>query len=183
MLGLGEGGDVMAKRFGRNQRRKMRDEIASVQWELKSSRKSENETNARYVELSRRLTSWAEEVLRLMGQDSAFNEQVRRMAVEDVRSYGGVLRLAPPIRMPVFSPREKPIPLSSYTVIEALIWRLHVSADEFSDMVRIELENRHAESVGYALSRKLGWGEKDAEYLARQIARQLIAVMQQGKAA
>lgn len=51
---------MMAKRFGRNQKRKMREEIDmlerrvnGLQFELKGSRKSENETNARLVNIMR----------------------------------------------------------------------------------------------------------------------------------
>lgn len=167
----------MSKRFGRNQRRKMREALAERQDAFERAVIREIEERRRANELSSRLHRWAEDVAQLMGPDSAFNEQVRRMAVEDVRSFGGRLRLSPVDLMRIV-PRSAPVPMTSVvTIIEALIWRLHLSRDEFRPMVRIELENRYAEPVGYALAEDHRWTERDVRYLAERIAREMTDLL------
>ena len=164
----------MSKRFGRNQRRKLREEIATKNEMLSEAL---NRSRARKIEadeLRSRLHTWAEDVAQLMGPDSAFNEQVRRMGVEDVHSFGGRLQLAP-IRLSPVAPTFAGQMTSVETVINALIWRLHLSRDEFRHLIRIELENRYAEPVGYALLPDHIWTQRDIDYLAQGIARKMVA--------
>jgi hypothetical protein len=173
----------MAKRFGRNQRRKMREHIEQQRRSFLEMHGELMRVRKHCAALDRRLNEWAGDVARLMGSDSAFNEQVRRMAVEDINGYGGVLQLMPQISLsaPV-AHGGMPMMVTYETVIRALIWRLHMSRDEFSGVVRIELENRYGEPVGYALHPEHRWTEKDAEYLARRIAREMVAHMGRGRA-
>lgn len=167
----------MSKRFGRNQRRHMRERIANLLAAQAEAHDHLRKARDEASELRSRLHRWAEDVAQLMGPDSAFNEQVRRMAVEDVRSFGGRLRLSPVDLMQIV-PRSAPVPVTSVvTIIEALIWRLHLSRDEFRPMVRIELENRYAEPVGYALAEDHRWTERDVRYLAERIAREMTDLL------
>ena len=170
----------MARRFGRNQRRHMREEIATKNEMLSEALNRSRERKLEADELRSRLHRWAEDVAQLMGPDSAFNEQVRRMAVEDVRSFGGRLRLNP-VDLTRIVPRSAPVPMTSVeTIISALIWRLHLSRDEFRPMIRVELENRYAEPVGYALAEEHRWTERDVRYLAERIAREMTDLLNAG---
>lgn len=159
----------MAKRFGRNQRRHMREEIATKN-ELLSEALNRSAARGREAnELRGRLETWARDVMHLMGDDSAFNERVKRMAVDDRYADMGRLQLSPIYDLGPIGPRDAP-PLMVQTIITALIWRLHMSRDEFRPMIRIELENRFKEPVGYALAEDHRWTERDIEYLSRRIA-------------
>lgn len=158
----------------------MREEIAAKNEMLSEALNRSAARGREADELRSRLHRWAEDVARLMGPDSAFNEQVRRMAVEDVRSFGGRLRLSPVDLMRIV-PRSAPVPMTSVqTIIEALIWRLHLSRDEFGPMIRIELENRYAEPVGYALAEDHRWTEHDVRYLSERIAREMTDLLNAG---
>lgn len=167
----------MSARFGRNQRRKMREQVASLTASRDTHVRRTVEAQAETREIASRLHRWAEDIAQLMGPDSAFNEQVRLMGVEDVHSYGGRLRLAP-VDLARFAPNCASVGIASVsTVIEALIWRLHLSRDEFRPMVRIELVNRYAQPVGYVLPIGHKWTGRDEEYLARRIAREMTGVI------
>lgn len=169
----------MAKRFGRNQRRAMREEISRIGEERSITRGQLVRSEQRFSALENRLGQWADDVLRLMGPDSAFNEQVRRMTVHE--NCGDVLRLETRITPSYRSFNEPPVVASM--VIEALIWRLHMSSDDLSHKIRIVLENRHGEPVGYALHKSHVWSTKDQNYLAQRIADEMVHHLNKNKAA
>lgn len=166
----------MAKRFGRNQRRHMREEIATKNELLSEALNRSAARGREAAELRSRLERWAGDVMRLMGDDSAFNERVKRMSIDDGYAAGGQLRLSPTYDLGPIGPRDAP-PLMVQTVITALIWRLHMSRDEFRPMIRIELENRFREPVGYALAEDHRWTERDIEYLSRRIATEMATLL------
>lgn len=172
----------MANRFGRNQRRRMQATLVEMDREIGVSREMLSEAMNRSAargreadELRARLTTWAQDVVRLMGEDSAFNERVRRMTVDERYVDGGRLRLDPIVDLaPIRRSAEAMPPMTVQTIITALIWRLHVSRDEFRPMIRIELQNRFAEPIGYALAEEHIWTERDIGYLSERIAREMV---------
>lgn len=173
----------MAARFGRNQRRKMRDALTekdrqiSVMNEMLTEAMNRSAACGREVaSLRQRLEAWARDVMHLMGEDSAFNERVRRMTIDERYAGAGQLEFAPIVDLsPVSrSMKASATPITVRTVITALIWRLHMSRDEFRPMIRIELENRFKQPVGYALSPEHRWTPRDAEYLSRRIADEMV---------
>ncbi len=167
----------MSRRFGRNQRRRLREEIASKNEMLSEALNGSAARGREAAELRSRLHLWAEDIAQLMGPDSAFNERVRRMAVEDAYALGDRLRIIPVDLMEIV-PRSAQAPNASVeTIIEALIWRLHISREEFRPMIRIELTNRHAEPVGYALAEDHRWTERDICQLAQRIAREMASLI------
>lgn len=174
----------MSRRFGRNQRRAMRETIAEKDRQIAVSNEMFSEVSNRSAarkreadELRGRLETWARDVMRLMGDDSAFNERVKRMTVDERFAGGGLLQLAPIVDLPPISRGVEPMPTTVQTVISALIWRLHMSRDEFRPMIRIELENRFKEPVGYALAEDHRWTERDIEYLSRRIAGEMATLL------
>lgn len=171
----------MAKRFGRNQRRKMREALAEKQDALENAVIGRVEERRRANELEARLSRWAKDVVQLMGRDSAFNEQVRRMQVSESTLQSGRFRF-PTVNIARFSPHPMRMPVASVqTVLEALIWRLHLSREELRPMIRIELENRYAQPVGYALAEDHRWTERDIEYLSRRIAVEMTDLLNRSK--
>lgn len=170
----------MSKRFGRNQRRQMREQIAGLAAYGREAFDKYERVSREARELRDRLERWAHDVVQLMGRDSAFNEQIARRGVEDVYAMGGELRLSPARLLPV-TRRPGAMPVAAVeTVMRALIWRLNVSRDEFMPKVRIILENRYREPVGYALEPDHRWTDRDVAYLAEQIARDMTALLNQG---
>ncbi len=168
----------MAKRFGRNQRRHMREEIATKNELLSEALNRSAARGREAAELRSRLETWARDVMRLMGDDSAFNERVKRMAVDDRYVDMGWHLTNPIVDMPPISRDARPMPpMTVRTIITALIWRLHMSRDEFRPMIRIELENRFKEPVGYALAKDHRWTERDIEYLSRRIATEMATLL------
>lgn len=166
----------MAKRFGRNQRRHMREEIATKNELLSEALNRSAARGREAAELRARLERWAADVMRLMGDDSAFNERAKRMSIDDSYAAYGELRLSPSYDLGPIGPRAAP-PMMVQTIITALIWRLHMSRDEFRPMIRIELENRFKEPVGYALAEDHRWTERDIEYLSRRIATEMATLL------
>jgi hypothetical protein len=165
----------MARRFGRNQRRQMREEIATKN-ELLSEALNRSAARGREVDMLRgRLEQWAGEVVHLMGRDSAFNERVAKMTVND--RYMDRLRLRPIEFVPLGRGPDRMPVATVETIITALIWRLRMSRDEFQHMIRIELEARDATPVGYALPIEHHWTRRDQEYLARRIAAEMVDVL------
>lgn len=175
----------MSKRFGRNQRRKMREHVAALTRGIESATMTIAEERRHSSELRARLNIWARDILQLMGRDSAFNEQVRRiMSTHDIASLGGRLQLESPslsFGMGLAKPEDVPTRITTYAVITAAIWRLHLSKDEFSELVRIQLENEQSQPVGYVLSYNHRWTDRDVQYIAEGIARELTALLNKGK--
>ncbi len=169
----------MAKRFGRNQRRHMREEIARLdrahRYAVDRYEQAERDAGV----LRSRLERWATDIRHLLGDESAFNETVRRIEVDNVRDYGGGLRLAPqsPTVAPVRTRGEMPFYGSVSTVIEAALYVANVSVDireRMSQQVRIRLTGRNGD-VAYAMNseRHHAWSPRDVDEIGRMIAHEM----------
>lgn len=166
----------MSKRFGRNQRRHMRDEIATSREMLSEAMNRSAARGREVAELKHRLTSWAGDIAQLLGPESAFNEQVMRREIRDMRALGGALRMLPPVRLsaPLLGPDEVPQFAEVGSVIEAAIYLARVDGDEAGRMrgqIRIFLESRNGD-VAYAMNddRHRRWSPRDIEYMSQMIA-------------
>lgn len=180
----------MSKRFGRNQRRKMREEIA-MKNEMLSEALGRSDAKAREVqELRNRLSLWAEDIAHLLGPESAFNERVMRREVRDIHAFSGVLQMLPPVRLltPARVPEEMPQFASIGSVIEAAIYLARLGgspADKMRRELRIVLESRNGD-VAYAMSdaRHRRWSPRDVRYMADIIALEMAEhLSQEGRAA
>lgn len=166
----------MSKRFGRNQRRKLREEVANLTASRDLHVQRTVRAQAETRELALRLSTWAEDIAHMLGRESAFNEQVMRQQVRDVRSFGGALRMMPPVRLlaPTRGPEEPPQFASVENVIEAAIYLARIDgppADRMRRQLRIVLESRNGD-VAYAMSddRHRRWSPRDVRYMAEMIA-------------
>lgn len=175
----------MSKRFGRNQRRKMRAEIAELMESRERITMRFVDERRRNNELSAQLSSWAQDVVDLIGRDSAFNLQAQSIAVQDVGVFGDSINLDQGVRLArmggVVKPGDVPTLIPARQVIRALIWRLRLSTDGLGTQVRIQLENEHREPVAYVLGVDQRWTERDIRYIANDIARKLIAFLNKEK--
>lgn len=174
----------MAKRFGRNQRRHLREEIATKNELLSEALNRSAARGREAAELRNRLTRWAEEILHLMGEDSAFNEQLRR-----VRSNGMLDRLMlSPVPAPISMRDRAPRWEQVSSVIEACILRCNIKSDDLRGHVAVEIGDHMGSLAGYAMSRdrREAWTPRDIHYVAELIANQMAKVLaheRKGKAA
>lgn len=146
----------MSKRFGRNQKRKLRE---SLEGRIKVS-------ESRSRDLEDRLSVWARDIVSLMGHDSAFNERIAIKEFHGDRySYS---------RFPMVSLDFGKSAYYVDNIIQAAIWRLNVTRDEYQDKIRVLLSNRNGDSVGYVVSIDHRWTDKDARYIAEDITKGLI---------
>jgi hypothetical protein len=155
----------------------MREEIATKNDLLSEALNRSAARGREAQELRSRLSTWAEDIAHLLGPESAFNEQVMRREVRDIRAFGGALQMLPPVRLMAAGPRgseEAPQFVRTENVIEAAIYLARIDgpeADKMRRQLRIVLESRNG-SVAYAMGddRHRHWSPRDVDYMARMIA-------------
>lgn len=169
----------MAKRFGRNQRRQMREQITRMYQHQAEAMDNLGRVQKERQRLADRLTAWAKDIAHLLGPESAFNEQVMRQEVRDVHAFGDALRMLLPVKLvgPTPSPEDMPQFASVGSVIEAAIYlaRVHEPmADKMRRELRIVLESRNGD-LAYAMNddRHCRWSPQDINFMARMIAEKM----------
>lgn len=164
----------MSKRFGRNQRRKMREEIAAAKAAHDHVSEKLAKSQREYDELSVRLHRWAQDVLDLIGKDSAFNEAIHHIELENLRDMGGVMNFSRPA--PLLGPYDKkPVYFDPGTVIQALIYTAHLDADivtRMREQIRVSIESRNGK-YAVAISNDREWTSRDVDVFSRMIAREI----------
>lgn len=166
----------MAKRFGRNQRRKMRDELSAKASQIDSLSTRLDRANRDYGEISVRLHRWAQDVLDLAGPDSAFNEMMRHVEVDARQFDYGRMNLAAPVQMPL-RPTDGKYPFYAMPekVIEAMIYTARVDSDitlRMREQVRICIESRSGK-YALAVSDDRNWTSRDVDVLSRMLAQEI----------
>ena len=166
----------MAKRFGRNQRRQMREQIADLDHKLAAQREATRRVANDAEALRHRLTDWAKEILHLMGSDSAFNEQLRR-----VRNVGGMdpLMLSP-VHASTIAMRDQPPQWERVSdVITACLMRCRLKSDDLRGQIALEISDHMGQLAAYALpeARRRNWSPRDIRYMAELIAQELAAYL------
>jgi len=171
----------MAKRFGRNQRRAMREKLATKDEMLTEALNRSGERQREIQQLRARLTDWATEILYLMGSDSAFNEQLRRIATA-----GSFDRLhLSPVPAPITSRDEKPQWERVSDVITACILRCQIKSDDLRGQIAVEIGDHMGPLVAYGLpiERRLAWSPRDTRYIAELIANKMASHLEQERLA
>ena len=179
---------MMSKRFGRNQRRKLRatnDALSTALSAEKFFRARADERHARELEKAKdelgqtlaQVERWAEDIVHLAGTESAFNFHVRNFDVKNLRSLGPFLRLAPlsPVKRRAFSdavPELHPV-----HVIDAAIYLAQVDqsfADKMRSIVRVRLSSV-GDFLGYAFNtdRHQNLSPRDIDGIAEMIANEM----------
>lgn len=165
----------MAKRFGRNQRRRMREEIADTKAQLVRAINREDRLYARAKQAEHKLEMWARDIIALTTDHSAFRliwsemfsrqvDMLRFPAVERTHSMDMTIAGAPmPTKM-------------SHSVIEAFIYTLQADmSDPRRIIVRLRNEARPTEDWRYAIDARTfrAMPPRLVQSMADQIARQL----------
>jgi len=145
----------------------MREQIAAANEQVEYWQHWAKQYQMNAVTLRGRLNRWADDIRDLMGAESAFNERISCVRGDPNVP---VIRYRVPASVQV-APLEPTIEaIEAERVIEALVYRLNISRDEFHHMVRIELVNERDETIAYAVSERCLWNAKDEEVLTRMIA-------------
>ena len=158
----------MAKRFGRNQRRKMRQQIETLEVEKAHVEKIYGQARDRAWQLEQRLYDWAREIRHLLGDNSAFNEQLRRYRMDP---WQDTLMLQPVISLDIHQMKDSAPQIDSVpAIIEALIFRAR--SKNFENIISIEIVGPDGTLVGYGLTkdRCRDWSPRTIEATARMIA-------------
>lgn len=69
----------MSKRFGRNQKRKMREELSNLEYLKNESEGLKNYYRDKFHDYELRLTSWAKRMNHLVGPEHPLNEEIHRI--------------------------------------------------------------------------------------------------------
>lgn len=169
----------MSKRFGRNQRRKMREEIArkTEAHERASALASYQSDIARRLE--QELRDWDDEITHLLGVYSAFRRTtpdlssrhpLREMPIEERLSFAQAWREV-----------DLSVMMQPIEMMRVRMFRFLTSIDQepvrMNWLIRLIETNYHEATVGYSMADPLwrhgGFGPRDVDWLARDIARKM----------
>jgi hypothetical protein len=142
----------MSRRFGRNQRRRMRETIANGADQIRrlSSVASERyrdmiKERTRRAMVERELVDWAARILTVAGPNSAFARHISTEGVdagvfEAVALRGGSYQLSPIEPITLLGPtRERAMLGAARTVVEAFALLADLDADQLSHRVRFQI--------------------------------------------
>lgn len=151
----------MAKRFGRNQKRRMREEIAHLEKKVIEGESWRNKS----LSLEGRLVNWARSMNSYLGSEHPLNEQIHKIMLQRVPYLDERLR---------FSGRRSlqhamDINLSDFTTtceyINAVLHIVNVHRDKVPHSVRVELLSPDQRSY-YAIDESwLKNGRKDPKFI------------------
>lgn len=145
----------MSKRFGRNQRRKMLALVEQQRGWLSEKHDLIKQQRDRADRLRDRLDRWADTVLHLAGDNSAFNETVRSMDW-DLERQGERICLKPVTNMAYGFTRFDDIQPATMVALEALIITLETKFDLVRQQILITLRPPYpVKAAYYAMDRRL----------------------------
>jgi hypothetical protein len=164
----------MASRFGRNQRRKMREQIAQLNKQHTSETEARKLAESYERETRYRLDAWAADIRNLLGNDSVFNERYQSLVAHT--SMAPYMRIPKPLRtIDVSVGRPAMETLSNDATIRAAIWRINMDRDRFTGMVRVVLTNENGVTCGLAISDgDIPRTNQDIEHLSKMVASKLV---------
>lgn len=167
----------MSKRFGRRQRRAAREKIAAL--EAAGSEAAENYLRAsrRASRLASEFDYWQDEITRLLGPESALAPKTAERAVQEIE------------RRPYHTMHERSVRLSPHSwedhaltsvvhrkiSLQQFLIEVQDHPERFSRMVRLVQNDRTNSALLLSNEQFLrqGFGEREIEWLAEEIARQL----------
>lgn len=130
----------MSKRFGRNQRRKMRQIVADLERAASLANRSAEAERRSVHELESRITDWAREVQRLALSDTAYAREFASRAVQDI--YGPIFQFAPPERLAALM-NEGPIDYQTASrVLDLTLFLVDVHRDKIRPGYIFEIQSR-----------------------------------------
>lgn len=175
----------MSKRYGRNQRRKHRETIALLREAIGKRELEAVKQKRRADQLEEELANWNDEIIHLLGNHTAFQRTIPMLKVRDLDDFRRMA--APPdmrAAMRVALMADGPLMPESMTVEVLLMHKLFLTIEHdigmLRNFVRLRIEDtRH--NACYALSddllRSRGMSERDVEWMAVKIAREMVYLM------
>ena len=160
----------MARRFGRNQRRQLREQLAKAErahaYATDRYRTAEREQGR----LRQRLEDWAQEIRHIMGADSAFNEH---LAARRQHYPESSLRLRPIMSLPIGPRDAAPVWDRVEDVIEVGIFRC--MGRDLGQHIALEIVGPDGALVAYGLSKDMErrWSPRSIRYFADMIATEM----------
>lgn len=147
----------MAKRFGRNQRRKLRQENEALAGYLRVAIDRKVAVEEANHALERRLIDWADEVLHLCGDCSAYNETLRQMLRLDDRPSYDVPLLPTSLPSCAVASRHSYLPESTVAMrtIEAFVYTMTMRPEAIPPRLHFALVSKAGPIVAYAVDRQL----------------------------
>ena len=127
----------MAKRFGRNQKRRLREE---AQTEINRFKGIALEEQKKFLRYTSEIESWARDIVHHFGSDSVFNKNLKRIRVSHVPSPYYNLGASSRIKLPNTFDNEVPF-ATSYEIIRALVLSLRVYDEPRDHRVYVQLES------------------------------------------
>lgn len=169
----------MSKRFGRNKKRKMRQQIADLKYAQAMDRGLAEHTGRKLRALESEMREWEERVRALLGHASGFTRTPGRIA--------SAQPMPPEFQTPLM--RQLPglgavapgtPPRSGMDIFNTTMYRLETAVHEGADLAAyVHLYIGHNDKLGYYMSRKmldaLGLGPEGMRYVAEDIARRFDA--------
>lgn len=175
----------MSKRFGRNQKRKLKEQIASTERMLSWYAEKHSQLNADFDEWEKRIKCYA-------GADSSLLPRINYHRVENVSPHPQRYRLHNPLPMPsdmekMFTDGGQMFVDEAYRVerMYRFTGMLNKMPEEWRTLIRfIEINNQTGESY-FSISEtefhRFGLDDAAIRHLAEDIAKKLVHLTNQGK--
>lgn len=163
----------MGKRFGRNQRRKLREENEQLMNTCMDMARDRAAFEKLAHEFEQRMADWAQEVRYLLGENSAFNETLKRVRVRNLEVLEGRLRLSDD--NPYVVAGEMLAFEQSVSVIEAFVITARLEPHPYKPLVTVIIEDRFGNTVGLAVDRARlnNWSPRIIHETARTIVTEI----------
>jgi hypothetical protein len=177
----------MAKRFGRNQRRKLRAEVSRLQWVASDHYERMRGEARKRLEAERALVDYASHILAVLGAQSAFRNECASYGTDlasfEAYANGLPVRVTPPdpVGM-VGNPKDDHMVATAHDIIEAFAvyaGRTENTA-ELAAHVRFEITAPDGRAAMVVDRRTLDGMRAGSQQLTQYLLRQLVAPWQRG---
>lgn len=168
----------MSRRFGRNQRRQLREQIAKLEEKASRALSDLSDMTEQRNKLTAELDRWAKDIRHLLGADSAFNREPSEITVEDYLLDEGAMYVDPAVGVPILPRLGVRHMLTARETIEAAICSFELRQDDYAQMLRIMLVTKKGR-VGYAINdtRLHRMSPRDIDVLSETIAHEIAEFM------
>lgn len=174
----------MAKRFGRNQRRRFRAELAHAEEAYGQMVKLNKAVTDELIEERHKLARWAAQVLAVAGPTSAFNRipqvEIIENAAFDNLARRGLIELAARSNLSISRDRPTNVALSAQHVIEALVLELQCGNLRQGVHFALRSQNGDVALVIDSATLELFLRHRTRDEFALHLGQQFIAAMSAG---
>lgn len=169
----------MSKRFGRNQKRKLRADVERFRGAADRLADKVTAETRRYGELEGRVEDWSRAILSQLGPGHPFNERIMELVEKRLPELYERRRFSPPGReMTSYQTLERHTahPRVAQAIIEAVAHLVEVGADRVTPTVRCIIRAPDKSAAYMIDERALQDGRRDPRFvtwISREVARKL----------